>query len=134
MIDLIPQVLTVLKGTTFTYPVSPDNIREEGSMRLDGFPSITVTETINEDRSSIQATEKLTRWGCQVDVYAKNIGVVGRRVVARTIANEVDAALKTEMLMRRSSITTMPYDDDTTRYVLRFDCNVTDKAFIHRTT
>lgn len=132
MIDLIPDVLATLKATRFTYPVK--SIHEEGTMRLEGFPSITVTETLNADISSIGATEKLTLWGCQVDIYAKNVGTVGRKVVARTIGEEVNEALKTNLLMRRTTVTSLLYDDDTTRYVLRFDCNVTDQDYIHRTT
>lgn len=134
MIDLLPQVISVLQATNFDHPVAPSNIHEEGTMRLAGFPSITVTEIQNTDVSSIHTSEKLTRWGCQIDIYAKNLNGVGRRVVARRLAVQVDQALKTNMLMRRTTINTIPYDDDTTRYVLRFDCEVTDKNYIHRTS
>lgn len=130
----MPDVLATLKAVSYDYPVAPDNIREESTMRLEGFPTITVTEIQNSDVSSIGGTEKLSTWGCQIDIYAKNMNGVARRAVARRIAQQVDDALKTGMLMRRTTVTTVPYDDETARFVLRFDCQVTDKDYVHRTT
>lgn len=136
MKGLTDEILVALKSAIYTYPVESSNIREGGMMRLDGYPSIIVMEIDNADESLIGSREMLTGLGYQVEVYAKNQIVanvaVGRTEIARHIAIEIDAVLRTDLLLKRLNGTLIPFDDDTTRYVLRYECAVNEGDFIYR--
>lgn len=136
MKDITTQILSELRAATYSHTVDTGNIREAGMMRLTGYPSITIQTLDNRNESGIGGREMLSALTYQIEVYAKNTvegGIaIGRDTIARELAQDIDLTLRTTLLLRRTFGSLIPYDDDTSRYVLRYECAVTEADYIYR--
>jgi hypothetical protein len=112
-----------LSGLTFTYPVI--DIRPSYSMKKAQYPMIVVHEMDNRAAITLGDTERFSSLAYQIDVYCKDMVILGspvsRNTIARSICGTVDSKMNSEYGMTRVSSVYLGDDDDgVLRYALRY--------------
>lgn len=131
MKSLIDDIVTLLQNTTFSVDIPTDNIAEAYPTYEPNFssPYIMVSEILNEaDMGTYTHVEEFSRVSYNIEIYCKQMTISGvptpARKLARTLAQEIDAAIQTNLgLVRIEAMANAPYDVDptVTRKVLIYE-------------
>ncbi len=125
MVTILDEIISTLK--THSFKIEIKDIREPFSTKQPVYPMIVVYESTNLPKQQICGVVNFTTLAYRFEIYARdmsiNSGLVSKRQVATSIADEIDDIMRTKYGMKRSmSPQILPYTQDGSviRYIFEY--------------